>query len=140
MRSGSCCPELCSVSRFKRMRKFLFRVKDGLSMGCLGSEAKYRILQASLGRHRRLVCAQTQGEEAGFIPDLVGSHLVLITSTESYHGLDNWQKADAVAEKDTRQCMDVGEHERYYGLGMHVLVTVCSRNTNVIMVLAGMLW
>ena len=28
------------------------------------------------------------------------------------------------------------EHERYHGLGMHALATVCSRNTNVIMVWA----
>ena len=31
------------------------------------------------------------------------------------------------------------EHERYYGLGMDALVTVCSWNTNGIMVLAWML-
>ena len=31
------------------------------------------------------------------------------------------------------------EHERYYGLGMHALVTLCSRNTNVIMVWVWML-
>ena len=31
------------------------------------------------------------------------------------------------------------EHERYYGLGMDALVIVCSWNTNVIMVWAGML-
>ena len=31
------------------------------------------------------------------------------------------------------------EHERYYGLGMDAPVTVCSRNTNVIMVWAWML-
>ena len=32
------------------------------------------------------------------------------------------------------------EHERYYGLGMDALVSVCSWNTNVIMVWAWMLW
>ena len=32
------------------------------------------------------------------------------------------------------------EHERDYGLGMDALVTVCSWNTNVIMILAWMLW
>ncbi len=32
------------------------------------------------------------------------------------------------------------QHERDYGLGMHVLVTVCSWNTNGIMVWAWMLW
>ena len=32
------------------------------------------------------------------------------------------------------------EHERYYGLGMDALVIVCSRNMNVIMVWAWMLW
>ena len=32
------------------------------------------------------------------------------------------------------------EHERYHGLGMDALVTVCSWNTNGIMVLAWMLW
>ena len=32
------------------------------------------------------------------------------------------------------------EHERYYGLGMDAVVTVCSWNTNVIMVWAWMLW
>ena len=32
------------------------------------------------------------------------------------------------------------EHERYYGLGMDALVSVCSWNTNVIMVCAWMLW
>ena len=32
------------------------------------------------------------------------------------------------------------EHERYYGLGADALVTVCSWNTNVIMVWAWMLW
>ena len=32
------------------------------------------------------------------------------------------------------------EHERNYGLGMDSLVTVCSWNTNGIMVLAWMLW
>ena len=31
------------------------------------------------------------------------------------------------------QCM-LSEHESYYGLGMDALVSVCSRNTNVIMV------
>ena len=31
------------------------------------------------------------------------------------------------------------EHQRYYGLGMDALVTVCSGNTNVIMVWAWML-
>ena len=31
------------------------------------------------------------------------------------------------------------EHERYYGLGMDALVTVCSGNTNVILVWAWML-
>ena len=34
----------------------------------------------------------------------------------------------------------LSEHERYYGLGMDALVTVCSRNTNVIMVWAWMHW
>ena len=34
----------------------------------------------------------------------------------------------------------LSEHERYYGLGMDALVTVCSRNTNVVMVWAWMLW
>ena len=32
------------------------------------------------------------------------------------------------------------EHERCYGLGMDALVSVCSWNTNVIMVWAWMLW
>ena len=32
------------------------------------------------------------------------------------------------------------ERERYYGFGMDALVTVCSGNTNIIMVLAWMLW
>ena len=32
------------------------------------------------------------------------------------------------------------EHERYSGLGMDALVSVCSWNTNVIMVWAWMLW
>ena len=32
----------------------------------------------------------------------------------------------------------LSKHERYYGLGMDALVTVCSRNTNVIMVWAWM--
>ena len=32
------------------------------------------------------------------------------------------------------------EHEPYYGLRMDALVSVCSRNTNVIMVCAWMLW
>ena len=32
------------------------------------------------------------------------------------------------------------EHERYYGLGMDALVSVCIRNTSVIMVWAWMLW
>ena len=32
------------------------------------------------------------------------------------------------------------EHERYHALGMVALVTVCSWNTNVIMVWAWMLW
>ena len=32
------------------------------------------------------------------------------------------------------------EHERYHGLGMDALVIVCSRNTNVIMVWAWILW
>ena len=32
------------------------------------------------------------------------------------------------------------EHERYYGLGTHALVIVCSWNTNAIMVWARMLW
>ena len=31
------------------------------------------------------------------------------------------------------------EHERYYGLGMHALVSVCPWNTNVIMFWAWML-
>ena len=34
----------------------------------------------------------------------------------------------------------LSKHERYYGLGMDALVTVCSRNTNVIMVWAWMHW
>ena len=34
----------------------------------------------------------------------------------------------------------LSKHERYYGLGMDALVAVCSRNTNVIMVLAWMIW
>ena len=34
----------------------------------------------------------------------------------------------------------LSEHERYYGLSMDALVSVCSRNTNVIMVWAWMLW
>ena len=33
----------------------------------------------------------------------------------------------------------LSKHERYYGLGMVALVTVCSRNKNVIMVWAWML-
>ena len=33
----------------------------------------------------------------------------------------------------------LSKHERYYGLGMDALVSVCSRNTNV-MVWAWMLW
>ena len=32
------------------------------------------------------------------------------------------------------------EQERYHGLGMGAVATVCSRNTNVIMVWAWMLW
>ena len=31
-------------------------------------------------------------------------------------------------------------HKRYYGLGMDALVTVCSRNTNAVMVCAWMYW
>ena len=34
----------------------------------------------------------------------------------------------------------LSEHERYYGLRMDALVSVCSRNTNVIMVCAWMPW
>ena len=34
----------------------------------------------------------------------------------------------------------LSEHQRYYGLRMDALVSVCSRNTNVIMVCAWMLW
>ena len=34
----------------------------------------------------------------------------------------------------------LSEHERYYDLRMDALVSVCSRNTNVIMVWAWMLW
>ena len=34
----------------------------------------------------------------------------------------------------------LSKHERYYGLGMDALVIVCSRNMNVIMVWAWMLW
>ena len=34
----------------------------------------------------------------------------------------------------------LSKHERYYGLGMDALVVACSRNTNVIMVWAWMLW
>ena len=34
----------------------------------------------------------------------------------------------------------LSKHERYYGLRMDALVTVCSRSTNVIMVWAWMLW
>ena len=34
----------------------------------------------------------------------------------------------------------LSEHERHYGLGMDALVIVCSRNTNVIVVWAWMLW
>ena len=34
----------------------------------------------------------------------------------------------------------LSKNERYYGLGMDALVIVCSRNTNVIMVGAWMLW
>ena len=34
----------------------------------------------------------------------------------------------------------LSEHERYHGLGMDALATVCSWNTNVIMVWAWMLW
>ena len=34
----------------------------------------------------------------------------------------------------------LSEHERYHGLGVDALVSVCSRNTNVIMVWAWMLW
>ena len=34
----------------------------------------------------------------------------------------------------------LSEHERYYGFGMDALVSVCSRNTNVILVLAWMVW
>ena len=33
----------------------------------------------------------------------------------------------------------LSKHERYYGLGMDALVTVCSRNTNAIMVWAWLL-
>ena len=32
------------------------------------------------------------------------------------------------------------EHQRSYGLGMGALVTVCSRNTNVLMIWAWVLW
>ena len=32
------------------------------------------------------------------------------------------------------------EHQRSYGLGMGALVTVCSRNTKVLMVWAWLLW
>ena len=32
------------------------------------------------------------------------------------------------------------KHERYYDLDMDALVSVCSRNTNVVMVWAWMLW
>ena len=32
------------------------------------------------------------------------------------------------------------EHERYSDFGMDLLVIVCFRNTNVIMILAWMLW
>ena len=34
----------------------------------------------------------------------------------------------------------LSKHKRYYGLGMDALVAVCSRNTNVITVLAWMIW
>ena len=77
--------------------------------GRLSGKQNTRIIQASPLRHRLLVCAQSQAEEASFIPDLVGRHLVLVRSAESYNGFDNWQKTQVVAEKDTGQCMDVGE-------------------------------
>ena len=34
----------------------------------------------------------------------------------------------------------LSKHERYYDLGMDALVSVCSRNTNVTMIWAWMLW
>ena len=34
----------------------------------------------------------------------------------------------------------LSKHERYSGMGMDALVTVCSRSTNVVMVLAWMRW
>ena len=34
----------------------------------------------------------------------------------------------------------LSKHERYYGLGMDALASVCSRNTSVIMVWAWMHW
>ena len=34
----------------------------------------------------------------------------------------------------------LAKHERYYGLDMDALVSGCSRNKNVIMVWAWMLW
>ena len=34
----------------------------------------------------------------------------------------------------------LSKHELYYGFGMMALVTICSRNTNLIMVWAWMLW
>ena len=91
LRSGSCCPALCLVSRSERSHefRFLYRMaafcEQGSSSCCgrLSGKQNTQILQASPLRHRLLVCTQTQAEEASFISDLVGSHLVLVRSAET---------------------------------------------------------
>ena len=49
------------------------------------------------------------------------------------------QKLVETTQSRSRERMHL-EHERDYGLGMDSLVSVCTWNTNVIMVLAWVLW
>ena len=105
--------------------------------GRLSGKQNARILQASPLTHRLLVCTQTQAEEASFIPDLVGSHLVLVTSAESYHGLHLYVYLHVLITASARR---VCQSAKSYRFGMDALVTACFRNTNLIIVLAWMLW
>ena len=76
-------------------------------------------------------------------PDALGTRLELwfghgcsgermLSKHERYYGLG----IDALVTV----CSMLLEHERNYGLGMDALVSGCSWNTNVIMVWAWMLW
>ena len=141
---GDCCGWriLEDITDQKRWKTKLCQVNNKVRvesvLGVLGSMPEYAMLFASILGH----CIVTRKSDCGSAP----------RCTRPYNGYDPGTPSMLRASPGTSGAPSIWfghgcsgqrvllEHERNYGLGMDALVTVCFRNTNVLMVWAWMLW